>query len=121
MKRNWDLRRNMLLDIENDIDIIEKMKDESEQEKNSINHHLKMLIDNDYIEGFEIINCYGSEMEIFNINQNITMNGYDFLDNIRHENIWNKIKAEAKTKGVNLTINVIYKIAEFVIMNIISN
>lgn len=44
---------------------------------------------------------------VFGIARNLTWEGQEFLDKIRNDTVWNKIKATVKQKGLELTFDTI--------------
>jgi len=46
-------------------------------------------------------------MPIYCIGQRLTWHGHELLDTIRHNGVWNKVKAKAGEKGLDLTFEVV--------------
>ncbi len=89
MKRDLDFIREILLKIEDSDDMVYPEALVSDKHPLSdVTHHLKLLADADYIEVLDVTTLSG---EYF-IVQRITMAGYDYIDNIRSDKIWNKVK-----------------------------
>lgn len=49
----------------------------------------------------------------------LTWEGHEFLDKIKNESIWKKVKATARSKGVDLSFTVIKDIAKALIASVI--
>lgn len=49
----------------------------------------------------------------------ITWEGHEFLDKVRSDTTWNKIKTAAKSKGVDLSFEVIKQVAVIVIKGLL--
>lgn len=124
MKRDWDLIRKQLTDIENESDLFSellpqpKWTDQTEavfmeqqnkylSEQKKIFGHLELLIDNGYIDGLQIIRSMDGGFHYGISNPRLTMSGFDLLDTMRSNAIWEKIKTTAKSKGIELTFDAI--------------
>lgn len=107
MKRNFDLIRGILIDLE------EWQEDVPLQTGNllydcispkEINYHAKLLIDDGYIEGEIIPGNNGQPMAAILLS--LTMKGHDFLENARENTIWEKVKKEAAIKTASVSLSV---------------
>lgn len=124
MKRDWDLIRKQLTDVEEENNLFSelpsepKWTDQSEevffdQQKKYISTesrifgHLELLVDNGYIDGLQIIRTMDGRFHYGTSNPRLTMIGFDLLDTMRSNTIWEKIKTTAKTKGIELTFDAI--------------
>lgn len=124
MKRDWDLIRKMLTDIEDDRDVLAEMPvepkwtDQSEEEyvqqlsehnvsEGRIACHLEMLIENGYIAGLKVTRTGSGHFGYSVSGPRLTMAGHDLLDTMRSPVIWKTIKSTAKQKGIELTFDVI--------------
>ena len=85
-------------------------------DKSIISEHIKMLVDIDFIEAEEL--PFATDQYSDFLVKRITMQGYDFLDDIRSDNIWGKTKNIAEQIGVK-SLSGIAKIASNVITEII--
>jgi hypothetical protein len=68
--------------------------------------HLEILVDNGYLEGIKIRrlnNNFGYSLA----HPRLTMAGHELLDTMRSKPVWEQIKSLAKTKGLELTLDVI--------------
>jgi hypothetical protein len=113
MKRDWDLIRELLLDIEANLDPLKgsykpKIEGRSHME---IYGHLVLLEDGGFISGKNTVTQLHSEFMV----KSITYNGFDFLDTVRDNSQWKKIKEFVKSKGAPLFLETIkITAAEFV-------
>lgn len=124
MKRDWDLIREQLTAIEQEQDLFsgvpEKPKWESQNwdvyekqlrefrtEEGKIFGHLELLIKAGYIEGIEVMRSIDGSFHYGVTMPRLTMAGHDLLDTMRSDSIWNKVKATAKSKGIELTFDTI--------------
>lgn len=78
--------------------------------KSEVFAHIQMLIDAGYLEGN--VRVYpdppgGGSMHI----KRITWEGYDFLDAVRNNDVWEKVKRGAKTAG-SWTVGLLLELAK---------
>lgn len=125
MKRDWDLLRQQLTDIEEEKDFLADLPDEpkwvdgqswEEYEpiladyratERRIFGHLEMLVDNGYVDGLQILRGADNWFSYGLHDPRLTMAGHDLLNNMRSKPVWETIKATAKTKGIELTFDAI--------------
>lgn len=124
MKRDWDLIRKLLSDIEEDNNLLEGLPkepnfDELEftdyqiqfekyiKEEGIYCGHLILLLDGGYIQGLSITPLSNGLHSIGLMRPSLTMEGHDLLETIRTDTIWNKIKKISKDKGIELTFDTI--------------
>jgi Hypothetical protein (DUF2513) len=113
MKRNMDLIRDLLLYVEDlpagqvtqEVDY-----DVERYEFNDVLGHLKLLIDSDFIDGQVEIYHDSSSLVIL---RGLTMPGYDFIDSIRNESVWNQTKEKVASVGGSVAMEIIKDIAIF--------
>ena len=124
MKRDWDLIRKQLTDVEeeNDLfsdippeptgkdqewDVYEKQLKEYRAIEGRIIGHFELLINAGYIDGLQLVRSADGLFSYGLHSPRLTMPGHDLLDTMRSTTIWEKIKATAKTKGIELTFDAI--------------
>ncbi|MDR3414232.1 MAG: DUF2513 domain-containing protein [Formivibrio sp.] len=132
MKRDWDLLRKQLTDIEDEKNVLEDIPDEpkwstqtaDEYEQqlkeytanvSRIAGHLEMLINNGYVEGVHVSRGMDGHFSYGLSGPRLTMAGHDLLDTMRSTTMWETIKATAKSKGAELTFDVIKTIGAHVL------
>ena len=102
MKRNWDTIRTILMAIEalptEDSEFYSNDLVESDPEATA--YHLLLLF-----EAKLIIDDCGDEARL-------TWDGHEFLDAIKTESVWQKVKASARSKGIELSFTVIKDLAQ---------
>ena len=114
MKRDMDLIRHIMIQIEDKYETTALYNLEIEgYTKDQVATHCKML----YEAG--LISDYKSEyadnrLYRFGVG-NLTWDGYDYLDKIRDDSIWNKVKVTAKEHGVPLLIDTVKQISSVII------
>ncbi|HCG05611.1 MAG TPA: hypothetical protein DEV75_12225 [Desulfovibrio sp.] len=122
MKRNWDIIRDILIEVE-EIDPanrrttgfdFEQTDDPSQSLKNE---HIHLLFRSGFIEGIDVSSQDGGGM----INPNLTWEGHDLLDTIRSKPIWEKIKSLAQAKGIELTFDAVKALGVFAYKQILAD
>lgn len=113
MKRDWDLVRNILINVEEDnaiFDGLDNPADSREMKKKQdyiLLGHLELLTNNGYIEGAEVIRSVSGFAGYSVGSPRLSMAGHDLLDTMRSPSIWESIKSTAKKKGVELSFDAI--------------
>lgn len=121
MKRNWDVVREILLAIEetspkDDVrravgDRIREKFDQKEVSHRDLDHHLVLLINEDFIHG-SIQKYIGHLPSIFP--GQMKWKGLDLLDDIRDDGIWKEVKSRASKAGGTLSLAVLKELAKAV-------
>ena len=136
MKRDWDLIRKILTDIEEDRDVFADMPvepkwaDQSSEEyelqlseytdsEKRIAGHLEMLIENGYLKGLKITRTGCGRFGYSVSDPRLTMTGHDLLDTMRSPKVWEAIKSTAKKKGIELTFDAIKTLGGVVLKQIL--
>lgn len=120
MKRDMELCRKILFKIEGNTKagIIFDLNIEG-YEKAEIMYNCQLLHEAGLIKGYKRYwRGETSPKGGFSVGD-LTWEGHDFLDNIREETVWNKIKDVVAQKGITLTIEIIKEIAPSVILQMI--
>lgn len=115
MKRDWELIRKILIKLESKVDdtpLDSKSFKGVYPEK--VIYHYKILAQAELIQ-IEDSSTMGEE-DYSAIN--LTWSGHEFLDKIRNEDAWNKIKSIVKTKGVDMSFDVIKTVGQIVITSL---
>jgi|SRR5690554_90899 len=116
MKRDWELVREILTQIE-ELDSSEKSLEPSALKGYSlgvVSYHMSLLKDAGLIEA----TCFQPlSGELQCVANSLTWDGHEFIDKIRSDNTWGKIKSLARAKGLDLSIDVIKGAAATVISN----
>lgn len=104
MKRDMDLARQIMLDLEEESSFGEWVKIAptvwSEQE---VNYHVMLLAKAGPIEADDVSEFESTEWAA----KNLTMQGHDFLDAAKDETIWRKAKKYVQDKGGAVTFDVL--------------
>ena len=139
MKRNWDLIRNILCALEEDrfveyvrsgglsdketqkftdlksgrIDT-ESLEEAKKNRRNEIWLHVELLIDCGVIQNTQF------DREGVNNNYRLSMQGHDFLEDLRNQEVWDKIKNQSFKSGAKLTWTFITAAAEQIVQRLAS-
>ncbi len=106
MKRDWELVRKILLELEQQSTARSLIRSNSIEgyDDEVVSYHIHLLIEAGLIRGWcsettnADLDCTASRLK---------WEGHEFLDKIRSDTIWNKTKALLKEKGVELTVETI--------------
>lgn len=79
MKRDMELVRLILLDVEGETEV-----DMSAYSQEQITYHKKLLYDSGFIDGIDVSSHSGWEI----IEDQLTWRGHDFLDDARNDKVW---------------------------------
>lgn len=104
MRRNIDLIRLILLDLEKEIEV-----DLSPYSDDEVNYHKALLIEAGLLEGKLHYSSRTPKRDIPDsvIINRITWDGHEFLDKARSDTVWSKAKLLVKEKGLSLSIDVV--------------
>lgn len=117
MKRNWDLVRTILIKLEEKANPKDytHAHEISGYDALTVAYHYKLLGDAGLIE---VINMSG----LTDLNYSATMltwQGHEFLDKIRNETVWNKVKSTIQSKSLDLSFDAIKTVATTVISSML--
>lgn len=117
MKRDWDLIRKILIGLEGHEEWLEPYLDEDAgwalgdgPEFERYCRHVNLLIEAGLIVGVRYQYCSdsaGTFGEWAHLPVSLTWSGHEFLDSIRNEGVWGKIKATAVDKGAELSFDIV--------------
>lgn len=104
MKRNWELVRKILLKLEQKVDDT-PLDSESLRgfAPDVVAYHYQLLAQAELI----CIEDNSKMGEADFVAIHLTWQGHEFLDKIRRDTTWNKIKQTLKTKGIDLSFEAI--------------
>lgn len=124
MKRDWDLLRHFLIEIEEEKDVFADFPDkpewtdqteeeycqqfkEYEEFESRFFGHLELLIDNGYVDGIQVSRGMDGHISCGTTYPRLTMRGHNLLDTMRSSPVWESIKTTARSKGIELTFDAI--------------
>jgi len=114
MKRDMDLIRAILLDVEG-----EGQVDLSAYTDEQLVYHSTLLIEADLVHGSAVTNAKGFPLHA--VITTLTWTGHEFLDAARSKTTWNKVKGLAKSKGLAITLDVLGALVKQVALSQISS
>lgn len=121
MKRNFDLVRDILLKVEAEVDPEEPLLNSlslENYEQALTNEHIKLMIESGLLEG-ECKFSTNNRILLTSI-RGLTPRAYDFLDNVRNDSIWKKIKDHVQSTVGSASFEVIEKFAAQIITAAVS-
>lgn len=101
MRLDPDLVRKILLDLEDAPPVTAPGEIILEgHSRDEISYHIKMLYQDSLVEAVDVSGFGNFHWKV----KSLTSEGHRFLDAIKNDTLWSKIKVRAKTEGVQLTI-----------------
>lgn len=114
MKRDMDLVRKILFEIEETVDnTVEYNLTIEGYTMEQVAYHCALLFEGGYIHNYKGQNGSG-ELYAFGVGR-LTWEGHDFLDKIREDTIWNKTKDIIASKGLPFAFEVVKTVSTGVI------
>ena len=103
MQRNWDVIREILIKLEekNDLNSYLSADEINGYDPRSVAFHMQLLNEAGLIRAVLTGISGGWKAN------SITWAGYELLDKIRQDTVWNKVKATAREKSIDLSIDAI--------------
>ena len=80
---------------------------------NDIVYNIGLAIDAGFLDGKDA-NSMGPDGKDFLVH-GMTYNGHEFLDHIRSDTVWDKLKTMARDKGIDLTVELVKQLAPKVV------
>jgi hypothetical protein len=105
MRRDLDLFRKILLNLEEDGDLSELA------DQDAINYHLELMIEAGLLRG-EIIETSDGSSAFLNDNRPITNSGHDLIDAIRADTLWRRVKERVSSLVGSVGLDVITALAK---------
>ena len=119
MKRDWDLIRTILEQVESlpDTDSVLSPSGDEDHTAEEEAYQYQLLIDAGLAKGV-IFESSGGPLhgQLFSL----TWQGHELLDAIRNDTIWNDVKKTAKQKGLGLTFDLIGTLAKSAILGLLA-
>ncbi|MDO9141452.1 MAG: DUF2513 domain-containing protein [Methylobacter sp.] len=113
MQRNWDIIRKILLKVEalptEGSDFYSADLADTDAETSA--YHMRLLLE----AGLIIGGCRDALGPPSCHANRLTWEGHEFLDKIKNETLWQRIKATARSKGIDLSFTVIKDVAKVLI------
>src|SRR5690554_220411 len=104
MKRDLDLIKTILLEVENSPSPTEWVEfDYSGRSEEEVSYHIKLLSQAGLIEADDI----GSLGQFLWKAKSLTWQGHEFLDAARNDTVWNKVKSTVTKQGGSVPFSVL--------------
>ena len=104
MKRDWDVIREVLIEVEGLSDDSRDQFTYSEGESDAAKvAHVLLLWKAGFLEGLDAGGLDGAAL----LSPELTWQGHDLLDTLRSKAVWERIKTTAKEKGIELTFDTV--------------
>lgn len=109
MKRNWDLIRKILLKLEEKADSTSWLESSEikSYDKQTVVYHYKLLKNAGLIEAIDLSTVEERDYAALSL----TWQGHEFLDKIRNDSVWNKVKSTVQSKSLDLSFDIIKQVA----------
>ncbi|MNJ34592.1 hypothetical protein D3C77_293110 [compost metagenome] len=122
MKRNWDMIREVLIEVEalsfNERDHFGYELSYAEQnEDTSKAEHALLLWEGGFISGIDAGSMDGPAI----IGPKLTWEGHELLETIRSQAVWERIKSTAQSKGIELTLESVKLIGKSALAWVLAN
>lgn len=106
MKRDWELVRQILLALEGlgDSNGVVTAGDIKGYDAENVNYHMRLLNEAGLIQA-DVMEPLGASVTCFA--NRLTWEGHQFLDNIRDNTLWNRVKATIREKGLEISFDTI--------------
>lgn len=109
MTRDFDLIRKILIHVEENHEGVSQPIEPFEGvDENKFLYHCDLLIDSNLLNGK--VSRFSGGSGIF-FCKDLTWKGQDYLASIKNNKVWEKVKESAFEKGLDLTLDIIAKLA----------
>lgn len=117
MKRDWDVIREVLSEVEAlRSKHSEELHFDVTSDETSKSEHAMLLWKAGFIEGIDASCMEGPSL----LAQGLTWHGHELLDTIRSRPVWEKIKSTALDKGIELTFDSVKMLGSMALKAILS-
>lgn len=112
MKRDWDVIRKLMLEIEAlPAGSALTSGDIGGVDTDTAFYHMRLLLESGLAANGASEMLGGSHCHL----SRLTWAGHEFLDHIRNDSVWSKVKQEAKQRGLDLTFGLVQEMAKGVL------
>jgi hypothetical protein len=118
MKRDWDVVRRILLKLEELGNTASYLQPDGVNgyDHDLVSYHMQLLDEAGLIDA-DCIRGIGTPLTC--LAKRLTWRGHEFLDQIRQDTVWNKVKGSAREKGLDLSLDVIVSLAKTIINSLL--
>jgi len=121
MKRDWDVIRKVLIEVE-ELGTAERDRKtydtcSGDREEKSKAEHALLLWEARFLSGIDVSTISDGAL----MSPELTWAGHDLLQTMRSATVWEKIKATAKIKGIELTFDAVKVLSKVALESVIGN
>lgn len=122
MKKNWEIIREILLRLEaaNAPNSYLNAKAVSEYPAQEVAYNMRLLSQAGYIKAKILESSSGNGEIAAALAIHLTNTGHELLDTIRSESVWSKITDTFKSKGVEMTFDLVISVGKKVMESLLS-
>jgi len=81
--------------------------------------HLEILVDNDFLAGIKILRDLSGGFHYSRHSPRLTLRGHELLAELRSKELWERVKGIAKSKGIELTFDIIKTLGKVALKQIV--
>ena len=114
MVRNWDIIREILLELEKSKtpDTVVNANNFNNYEEQDVAYNMRLLDEDEYIKANILSSKSGSGKIDSALARQLTNKGHDLLDTIKNNNIWEKIKEKFESKSIDMTFDLVIQVGK---------
>ena len=121
MKRDWDVIRKILTRLEeHNLDQGSlRLSDFPKNEFASIAYNMELLVEAKIVSGQMAGEITLAPQDFFA--ERLTWEGHEFLDSIRDDSIWKKIKKEFSQNSISMTFDLVKKVSSGIAISLLKS
>ena len=114
MVKNWDIIRAILLRLESSetANTALNANDVPNYSEQAVAYNMRLLSEAGYIKADIDESNFGDGHIALALASRLTNSGHELLDTIRAESVWGKVKDTFKTKGVEMTFDLVIAVGK---------
>ena len=121
MIKNWTIIREILLKLEaaNTPNTVLDAKNLPPFDEQEVAYNMRLLADAGYIKGNIRDSSEGDGCIVSALARSLTNSGHELLETIRNDTVWNKVQETFKTKGVEMTFDLVTAVGKKIMENLL--
>jgi hypothetical protein len=122
MTRDWEIIREILVRLEESDtpNSTVNMNDFDNIEEQNVAYNIRLLRDERCIEASILESSTGDNQIAAAIARRLTPKGHDLLDSIRNESVWNQTKDKFKSKGLDMTVDLVISVSKHIMESMLA-
>lgn len=123
MVKNWTIIREILLKLEaaSTPNTVLDAKNLAPFDEQEVAYNMRLLVDAGYIKGNILELSDGSGHIGAALARSLTNSGHELLDTIRNDTVWKKVQETFKSKGLDMTFDLVIAVGKKVMENLLSS